>query len=348
VWKTDGTTLTEVSGSSDPHFAGDTSAPSGFTLFNGELYFAAYSEGSVSAPRDRELWKTDGTTTSRVADINPGRDFSSNPDGFTVFNGELYFAATSANGRELWKTDGVVTTEVADIHFPGPIRSSNPTELTVYAGELYFAAETDDYGRELWKTDGTNLTQLTGSLEPREELPSSDPTGLTLYNGELYFAAYSDHNSFTTRDRELWKTDGGMATRVADINPGREADSNPDGFTVFNGELYFAATAANGRELWKTDGLTTIEVANIAPGPNRSSNPGEFIIFNGDLYFAAERPDHEGRELWRVVGVPEPSGVLLLATSALSIVAFRGRRRGKPNGGSSVARKSLWKTSQCS
>jgi ELWxxDGT repeat protein len=323
VWNTDGTILTEVSGSSDPHFAGMTSDPTGFTVFNGELYFAAYSEGSVSSPRDRELWKTNGTTTTLLADINPGRDASSNPNEFTVFNGEMYFAATSTNGRELWKTNGVTTTEVVDLNFPGPIRSSDPSEFTIYAGELYFAAQTDSHGRELWKTDGTAFWEMTGSSDPHFTEASSDPTELTLFNGELYFAAYSDHSASSPRDRELWKTDGTTVTRVADINPGVIASSNPDGLTVFNGELYFAATSANGRELWKTDGITTNEVANIAPGPNRSSNPGEFIIFNGDLYFAAEQPDDEGRELWRVVGVPEPSGILLLATSFLALVSFR-------------------------
>ena len=66
-----------------------------------------------------ELWKTDGTEegTTMVKDIRDGSD-SSNPYGFTEFNGELYFVADDGvHGFELWKTDGtgIGTILVADI-----------------------------------------------------------------------------------------------------------------------------------------------------------------------------------------------------------------------------------------
>src|SRR5438309_6343035 len=101
------------------------SSPTGFTVFNGALYFAA-SDGDLGL----ELWKSDGTNTVMVKDINTGPNGSS-PSGFTVFNGALYFAASDGNlGLELWKTDGTVggTVLVKDIN-PGA-NGSFPLGLT--------------------------------------------------------------------------------------------------------------------------------------------------------------------------------------------------------------------------
>ena len=66
--------------------------------------------------------------TVLVKDINGAG--SSNPAGFTVFNGELYFSADDGvNGVELWKSDGTDagTVLVKDIY---PVGESLPEELT--------------------------------------------------------------------------------------------------------------------------------------------------------------------------------------------------------------------------
>ena len=64
-----------------------------------------------------ELWKFDGTTATRVADINNAGN--SNPAFLTVYNNELYFQATGNDnelyfqatgndnaGAELWRFKG--------------------------------------------------------------------------------------------------------------------------------------------------------------------------------------------------------------------------------------------------
>ena len=62
-------------------------SPPPIVVFNGTTFFAA-DDGITG----HELWKYDGTTVTRVADIYPGAA-DSNPDWLTVFSGTLYFSA---------------------------------------------------------------------------------------------------------------------------------------------------------------------------------------------------------------------------------------------------------------
>jgi ELWxxDGT repeat protein len=65
-----------------------------------------------------ELWRTNGTSSTSVKDINPGAS-SSYPAGFIALGDYLYFQASDGTtGAELWRTDGTEagTTRVADIN----------------------------------------------------------------------------------------------------------------------------------------------------------------------------------------------------------------------------------------
>ncbi len=102
-----GTELWKFDGTNPPTLAQDInpgtldSAPTYLTVFNGALYFSANGDNSGF-----ELWKFNGTSGSRVSDINPGG--SSNPAYLAVYNGELYFQANANDnfGAELWKFKG--------------------------------------------------------------------------------------------------------------------------------------------------------------------------------------------------------------------------------------------------
>lgn len=83
------------------------SDPGEITAFGDHLYFGA-TDGTGP-----ELWRTDGTTTERVADINGA-------------------------GAELWRTDGTSTEPLADIN-PGA-GASNPSFVTVFESALYLSA----------------------------------------------------------------------------------------------------------------------------------------------------------------------------------------------------------------
>ncbi|CCQ64631.1 hypothetical protein CWATWH0402_4850 [Crocosphaera watsonii WH 0402] len=78
----------------------------------------------------------------------------------------------------------------------------------------------------------------------------------------------------------------GEATLAADINPGA-GGSNPGGFTVFDGLLYFAAfEATNGRELYSYDPETEAftRLSDINPDAG-DSFPSDLTAFKRTTLF---------------------------------------------------------------
>ena len=159
IWSTDGT----EGGTRALPTQRRMNDPSDLFVYDDILYFAAGPENAVgSLAIGRELWRSDGTVegTWMVKDIYSASG-SSSPSEFTVFDGALYFAATSANdsatlpggfplNRELWKTDGTAegTVLVADINPGDP--GSHPRHLTAIGDSLYFTADNGATGNEPW------------------------------------------------------------------------------------------------------------------------------------------------------------------------------------------------------
>jgi ELWxxDGT repeat protein len=144
LWRTNGIDTTLVK---DINPGDASSSPRGFTPYKGYLYFSAYEEST-----GRELWRTNGVETTLVQDFVPGSDGvdtsgsgSSDPGGFTEFNGWLYFKVfieEADGGRftqtndELWRTNGIDTERFAvlDSSYDLNYRSY---ELAVFDGYLY-------------------------------------------------------------------------------------------------------------------------------------------------------------------------------------------------------------------
>jgi len=262
-----------------------------------DLYFSA-NDGVNGF----ELWRTNGTSTTRVKDINLGAG-SSYPTAFTAFGSYLYFGADNGtDGFELWRTDGteVGTTLVKDI-YPGA-DSSSLGYFTALGEYLYFSADDGTNGYELWRTDGTTAgTTLVKDINVGSS--NSSLSNLAAFGGYLYFSADDGTNG-----TELWRTNGTTAgtTLVKDINT--SMDSYPAGFTAFGDYLYFQAKDdLNGYELWRTNGTVggTTLVKDINPysgdGYPYSSYPNQFIAFGDYLYFQAD-DGVTGGELWRTDG----------------------------------------------
>ena len=259
LWKSDGTAAGTVLvkdirpgpvGAFDSYYPED---PAQLTNVGGVVYFTVNDGTTGRQGVDRsELWKSDGTEagTVLVKDINPGPS-GSNPYQLTIFNGALYFTATTpVYGEELWKTDGTEagTVLVKDID-PGRANSS-PRFLTIFNGLLYFKAyNAANGGDALYRTDGTEAGTVL--------FKNVSASYLTSVDGLLYFAADDGFNG-----EELWKSDGTEAgtVLVKDLYPGsspvdlRANSSSPSQLTNVNGVVYFQAYDNRIFNLWKSDG----------------------------------------------------------------------------------------------
>jgi ELWxxDGT repeat protein len=231
-----------------------------------------------------------------VADIYPDST-NSNPAGFTLYDGQLYFRASGYwdfdyHGYELWRTDGTQagTEEVENISIGSG--SSSPQYLAAYAGSLYFeATDGGSADRELWSYDPENGAALVWNINPDYD---SDPWYLTVFAGALYFHAREDG------DAQLYRYTGSGAPQEININPSNPA--YPSHLTVFQDILVFRADGGDGAgiELWKYDGTSASRVKDINADIGNSF-PDYFAVSNGLLLFYANEGDHGG-ELWRSDG----------------------------------------------
>jgi ELWxxDGT repeat protein len=365
LWKSDGTPEgTSLVADINPG-SGD-SIPSGFTNFNGTLFFTA-NDGT----NGYELWKSDGTAegTSLVADINPNMTVpypsaasrGSYPQDLTNVSGTLFFQADENgysydSGIGLWKSDGTPGGTMRVTEFSNTGRYDNIeftsvlNELTNVGGTLFFRAFDDTNGFELWKSDGTSAgTSLVRDIRPGRlsGLFSSENYQCANYNcpfneltevgGTLFFVADDG-----TTGREVWKSDGTSegTSPVRDLLPG-VASGVGDRPQLANvgGTLYFSGNdGVSGDELWKSDGTEagTVLVGEVAvPG---GSQPGKIIdigLPDGPIFVATS--ELHGRELYRVfedVALPATPGDFTLSvngstgrTSRLSTATARSSSR---------------------
>jgi ELWxxDGT repeat protein/YD repeat-containing protein len=294
LWKFNPTTsvasrvadINQVSGGGSMTYS---SYPGELTVFNGALYFAA-----DDGVKGRELWKFDGTSTTRM-NINAsganGANQHSNPHSLTLHDSRLYFVADDGvNGVELWKTDTQGANPALVYNISTGSSSSNPYALVSFNGMLLFAA-TGAEGAELWKSDsgGTTLVKDINVGTP------GAPFALTVMNGMVYFGAYT-----SSAGTELWRTDGTTAGTqlVKDIYAGSTGGLAGVTPVVVNGVLLFwAKDATLGWSLWRSDGTSagTMLVEDVSPGT------GTLYVFpiagDNSVYWFEDDGTH-GMELW--------------------------------------------------
>lgn len=358
LWRTNGTSIEQVATDLGIGFFQDYEMRrTAFVGLGSWLYFAA-DDGIYGS----EIWRTNGTTTSRVTDIAAGvtNGVTEYPE-LVVYGSYLYFAGfdTVDGNYDLYRTNGTTTTRVKNYPVGDP---GYPGGFAVFDGKLYFSAETDDEGWELWRTDGTSdgtvgfdlvtgtsssypsyfvsfasrlffsadgeLWSLTSASAPAKVLDiNSSGTAyvhsLTVVGDRLYFSAQDDSHG-----RELWVstgdvTDAGSTLMVEDINPDG-ASSDPQHLVAFGSRVYFTASSESGRTLWSSNGLEAGTASVEGSTASVAGDPRNLVVFAGALYW-----NFGGGELWRTDGpssaVRQTMLPLAFDESSLWAETFRNR-----------------------
>jgi ELWxxDGT repeat protein len=288
--------------------------PSDLALFNSEVLFADDVSGNFG------LWVTNGTAagTSELTGITGANTTNAgfDPVSLTILNGEVLFNGTDGAGDQgLWVTNGTAagTQEITGIT-GAYIGGLDPGDLTTFNGTVVFNGFDTIRNYGLWVSNGTaggthELTGISGAYAVSGLFEGSgeiiaDPD-FTVFNSEVLFTGYDASDNVG-----LWVTNGtsGGTSEVTGIGAGFVSVNGPDGpivdpdFTVFNGEVLFAATNGPSQTggLWVTNG-TTAGTSELG-GANNSGISGaytqgllynaisgaidpDFTIFNGEVLF---------------------------------------------------------------
>ena len=160
----------------------DSSQPSSFIAYEGYVYFSA-NDGYGN--HGYELWRTDGTTATLVADINTSSSANggSYPEDLVIFNDVLYFKAYQPGyGDAMWRLDASASPFAPSV-VPGTA-NTRPRDLTVFGGYIYYATQNDGI---LYRTNGSQSTQVGGVNFGHVEITGTDQNylyfTLTEYDG---------------------------------------------------------------------------------------------------------------------------------------------------------------------
>jgi ELWxxDGT repeat protein len=278
-----------------------------------------------------ELWKSDGTTTSRVTNFTGAGPVAFAGTLAAVGTTLLFPAVDGTDGEELYKVESPYTlgsqTLVENIN-PSTTAGSHPFELTAVNGRLMFVADDGSHGDELWKSESpfdAAHTSLVRDIRTGTN-SSSQPDQLTAVGTTAYF--YADDGG----GDEIWKSESPYTDASQVTNILAPSDPDPDYLTAGGGALYFVAdTAAFRGEVWKTTGTGATMITDVNPGGG-DSDPVDLAFANGKLYFRATEPDHgaepyvyDGASVSRLKDInPGPAGSFATNFAALgSSVLFR-------------------------
>jgi ELWxxDGT repeat protein len=238
LWVTDGT----AEGTRALRRFARTRLEPGGGLPGGALVFGC---SDAAAPR-WEPCVSDGTEAGTHP--LPGWPEGSNPEGFTAFQGAVYFNVDDGvHGRELWRSGGTAeSTRLVKDFIPGA-HHGQPEAFVVSSAGLFFRASTQKEGAELWRMNAMGVLQrLTDSLPgPHSGMPRGllalEPEGVVLFT-----ARSPEHGE------ELWLSDGTeKGTRLlVDLVPSF-LSGEPAELARVDNHVYFSGRhPEHGRVLW--------------------------------------------------------------------------------------------------
>lgn len=336
LWTSDGTATGTKSLGAAGFYRLTANEPSTLA-FNGDFYFTSYSDAN-----GRELWKSDGTSVTRVNTGTSALDESS--PQLVAGNGVMYFVAgNSTDGESIWQTDGTTTqalnlgsTPFASIrgltavngaldffaNTPSSTYPANPFYLYQYSNGTtakidsttafnpYSYFETAAVNNQLFFTAeppssySTNLWTVSGTGTPQIQSLGSAAEGFgqSLHNANGRLV-------FLGSDRTLWTSDGTTAgTKSLGVSSYDSQVLSPQESATYNGSLYFEVKtlipAASGLDfqLWRTDGTSAELVKDFGSTAGEYANYRFYPTIAGNTLYLAAGDADHGVELWQSDG----------------------------------------------
>ena len=247
-------------------------------VFQGQLWFAAYSDGGAG----QVLWRSDGTEAGTL----PFDDSLSDVSGLTVRQGRLWFLADDGeHGRELWSTDGTPAGTVLERDLlPGP--DSMPVQSFAWAGDkLVFAVRTEPA-----RQGGLWVSQAAGAAPRRLTSSKFYPVIQLASQGRVYF---TDHGTET-----LWVSDGTEKGTAPLLDAAGRHLNGIWQIEELGGRLLLSAVRYEG-SLWESDGTQAGTVRLPAMTWQDMWEPRPLLKAGSRIFFSAfDRAS--GWELWAV------------------------------------------------
>jgi ELWxxDGT repeat protein len=298
LWKSNGTStgtilVKDITPGTGSYAGGGYPHLSYFTIFNGSLYFMAYTD----RPR---VWKTNGTAAGTIPISPLNTNFIEINPNLTVFNGALYYVDNGSQGpahgfMELWKTNGNPGGEQLVRNDLG-VWTNKDMELTPSGDKMFFTTWNDYSGtnEKLWFTDGTPSGTMPVDLSRYNY--GSFPTNITTVGTSLYFMANNGTNE------ALYRSDGTEAgTQLVKVINGGTTNY----FYAAGNALYFIRSDAQN-VLWKSDGTDagTIPLKELSTG---GLTKIEYEFVNDKLFVSVYTYTSDGgttSALWTSDGTP--------------------------------------------
>ena len=260
-------------------------------------------------------------------DASPIVNVDKNPQGLTVIDDQLYYAADGvAVASDLRRTSGststLITPKDADqaattfdnftkfnntLYFTALSTKTNSLFLGKIEGDTYtlvadlggsFYYYTNNFGR--LRVAGNKMFAVTAYYPLTIWVTDGTTPGTTKVKTFDYFFTpestvansllfYIVTNSMNTTD-ELWVSDGTVANTKLIREFSATTQSEYHHITSLGSNVIFVAnTSENGREVWQSDGTIagTVLLKDIWPGPSSGAATTEFTPFGNKLYFSA-------------------------------------------------------------
>ena len=226
-------------------------------VFHDQLYAGTWNcvNNNCTTSKGGQVWRTDGTTWSKVVDKGFGQAANYTVGAFAEFSGQLYAVTDSFNGTpQVYRSssgDAGTWSRVMANGFGGN-GAWTDISMGVYGGSLYVG-----FGRgypgvlgELWRCticDGTDWSPVF--TDGRGNSNNQAVRAITEYDGRLYIAL-----SNRTDGAEVWSCATCDGTDWSPLLTGGKGDLNnnfADGLYVYGGNLYvILGSLQNGVEVW--------------------------------------------------------------------------------------------------